>query len=375
MTGPRRTKTTSRLLGRLPERAMGPEAIEALNGAAGRVGRLAVTVGPGTMTLVPTRSEALGLSDVVRWFSIRTSRGNLAVGLSAALANMPDGWPLDLAFETTFDLFLVALETSLGAAVEVNVLPGGQSYPHRRDFQVDWSGRSGLAAIAYDVDTASMVHGFLRQLPFAPPRARDFMTRPAVEIGRFDLSGDDFRDAVAGEILLPRPEDLSAETGRLVIGEWVYGRVDLSDCAAELRGTVDPSPVEKIDRDTLVFRLPCAPMQRSHLRWIAEGDVLALADSGPGHVDICRGGQPVGSGILVRLGDRLAVELRNLDLTRRRRRAAADRRPENLVENNVPLLTSSGSGKITQPFWARERLATDEPWNQGDMSQAALRTG
>ncbi|MEM7490981.1 MAG: hypothetical protein AAF390_17835 [Pseudomonadota bacterium] len=313
----------------LPDVPLPAGGVDCWNDALRRMGPLAVEMGGETLRLSPWTGPA----DQSSWWRIGTSPGELIVGLSGTLAPEARAGRDELAFETHFDPILTALETYLAAPVEVVRALGDRGTAGQRRFAAEWGGRRGMLTVGYGPEAAALVADLLRALPFAAAPPRDIELRSAIEIGRCDLSHDDLAKRQVGDLLLPRSGELSAETGRLMVGDLTHGTVDLGDGTAVMGRVSAAVAIEEDAADGLAVRLPCRSMSRSRLNGLAAGDRLDLAGGRPGQVDLVRGGRSIGSGQLVRFGDRLAVELRRI--------------PRDLTAKKIVTATvSSGSRKV-----------------------------
>ncbi|MEM7710016.1 MAG: hypothetical protein AAF264_04560 [Pseudomonadota bacterium] len=296
------------------------------NAALRRVGALTMEVGGQALRL----SHSTGPGDGSSWWRIRTTRGEFTLGLSGTLLeDVRD----ELAFETYLDSFLTAFETYLDGPVETIRAIRDQSAACHRHFSAAWGQCQGTLTVGYGPETADLIADLCAVLPFAAAPTRDINVWPVIEIGRCDLPHGAFAAAQVGDVLVPRPEDLSVDIGRLVAGDHAYGSVMLGDGAAVVDQVSSQIMLREDPGEGVTVRLPCRSVSRSRLNELAKGDRLDFAGPGPGRVDLVLGGRIAGSGQLVRLGDRLAVELRHLSQNRVRKKV-------------VSPLVSSGSGKV-----------------------------
>ena len=283
--------------------------LSARNRVSARTGPLDVEIGGHPLSLVPM--GLLEHVDIEKWWDVIVRGAIVTIGLSEGLVRPVAHLPLDLGIEIALDAFLSALEDHLGDAVSISASDVGMLSPASRVWHIRWGEAEGLIALRYDARAEPLLAEVLGSLPFASPPVRDLPVEMHVRIGSYDVSGDRLRRMRPGDIFLSLRDDLSAETGTLVAGGRICGKVGLSMTGAKVVERI--APVSADDGDAVVFQLPCQPMARSDLSLLSSGETVPFASDHPGRVVLQRRGRFVGTGALIRLGDRLAVELRSLE--------------------------------------------------------------
>ena len=295
----------SDLLPRLP---LEPADLAAHNGILRRVGSLSARMG-GEALVIDTTVPDGDLRDAA-WWTIEAGGTALRVGVSDGLLGSLGSLPATLAFETLFDPALTALEAHLGRKVDVLRSDAPVGAAVLRTFRADWGRRDGHLALACDRPGLQLAADVMARLPFAAPPARDVRVAPAIEIGRFDLQGAGLPTVSVGELLLPRPEDVSIDEGRLILGRRTIAAVALRNGWAEVAAGPGADQGTRESPGGIAIRIPCAPISRAALADLSPADEIPFERPRSGAIELLHQGRPVGRGALVRVGERIAVEIR-----------------------------------------------------------------
>lgn len=295
----------------LPRCDVAQRDLPAAAAALGRLGPLSVTCGDRPLTLQPAPA---GEDPVASWWTLTAGHHSVLFAVSGDVVGDAGHLPPSFALELALDPILSALEGHLGLDVEVAAVEQQWSLPHRRTFDVTWGDGIGRLTLAFGNAALPLVGSVLDALPFAPPGRRDAQVTPMVRLGRFSETADRLVRMQAGEVLLPAADVLRCDGGMLVVAGRDVAAVTLDGQGARIEaldggggavGAVDQSSPAGVD-----FCLPCIAVPRGLLRAPPAGTLLETETADPTRVLIVNATRIIGDGTLIRLGTRLAVELR-----------------------------------------------------------------
>ncbi len=279
--------------------------------ALARLGRLSATCGDRPLTLQPAPA---GEDPVAPWWKLAAGRHSVLFAVSGDVVGDAGHVPAFFALELALDPILSALEDHLGFDVDVEAVEEPWPLPHRRAFDFTWGEAKGRLTLAFETAALPLVGSVLGALPFAAPERRDAQVTPMVRLGRFAENADRLLRMQPGEILLPTADQLRCEGGILVVAGRDVAAVTLDGQGARIappdNGDGEVPAADQSGPGGVDFCLPCVAGPRGVLRALPAGTLLETETADPTRVLIVQATRIIGDGTLIRLGARLAVELR-----------------------------------------------------------------
>lgn len=194
-----------------------------------------------------------------------------------------------------------------------------------------YDGATHDCILALDRDLARDLRQLLVRIPPAKIDLPDVTVRLAIGLGFAQLPLQEVDDLAPGDVILPHSPPLAAGKGWVMLAHRWSAAGDLSGASLvlteRLHATTEPimdidndssehAEVEDVELDDLpiklVFEVGRCDMTLGAIRALGPGHVFAIERDPAQSVDIIANGQRIGTGQLVRVGERLGIRVLRL---------------------------------------------------------------
>jgi len=228
---------------------------------------------------------------------------------------------------------LPAIERTMGDDIAIARTATGAQEPRLAlALRCAYDGATHDCALALDHDLARDLCQVLVRIPPAKIDLPDVAVRIAISLGFAQLPLQEVDDLTPGDVILPHSPPLAAGKGWVTLADRWSAAGDLRGAslvlAERLHDTTEPimdidndssserAEVQDVELDELpiklVFEVGRSEMTLGAVRALGPGHVFALERDPAQSVDIIANGRRIGTGQLVRVGERLGIKVLRL---------------------------------------------------------------